>query len=69
MSRGKIKYRVGIDDRPLTRAEFTRLQAGGSLYCKIDAPVTHSGKKGKVGQRSMHTTFERRKNGDLELIQ
>ena len=22
MSREKIKYRVGIDDRPLTRAEF-----------------------------------------------
>ena len=33
------EYRTGIDDRPLTKEEYERLKAGGSLYRRIKAPV------------------------------
>jgi hypothetical protein len=35
----EIKYRTGIDDRPITREEAERLMNGGSLYQRITAPL------------------------------
>lgn len=33
------KYRVGFDDKPLTKEEYERVRAGGSLYRRIKAPT------------------------------
>lgn len=32
------KYRKGINDRPLTASEYTKIKNGGTLYKRVVAP-------------------------------
>lgn len=65
MSKEKSKYRVGLDDRPLTREEFVRVQAGEPLYCRIVAPSSHFRKK-VLTRRSKGTS--KKPSESFELI-
>lgn len=66
MSRGKGKYRVGLDDRPLTKDEFARLRDGGSLYCRIVASSKHL--RRRESTRLSKDISKRKANELLELI-
>ena len=49
-------YRTGIDDRPLTKEEYEKLKAGGSLYRRIKAPIRPQ--NGNTSDLIQHNTVE-----------